>query len=296
MAWDPSRWDKPKERPHARLLDSAQMKGLYAALVVVLGTFVAWLVLSPVATAVENTDGKAPKTKRTIKKNAPAVRQEKTESPTEKPKPVAKTEEKKLEEWVKRPGALRLPNGKVLTFPPPAEGQTRKVYAYGHLYECDHEGNFRDVSKRQLFKTAFEANFCALANVDKPFIPAFLKGFTDEQVAEMLKKGYEPKGDETEEELAEIAAYDQMRHSVLNYMSEGGKFDDFVDSLASHIKKERTSRAMCLREVMTLYKEGKVAEAKEMAEAANLLTEKEGYKPIRLPPHVQEAFDKVPQQ
>ena len=296
MAWDPSKWDKPKERPHARLLKSAHMKGLCAALVVVLGTFVAWFVLSPVAKPVENSDGKAPRAKRVVKVNAPASKPKKSEPKTEKTAPVAKTEEKKLEEWVKRPGALRLPNGKVLTFPPPAEGQTRKVYAYGHMYECDHEGNFRDISRRQLFKTAFEANFSALANVDKPFIPVFLKGFADEQVAEMLKKGYQPKGDETEEELAEIAAYDQMRHSVLNYMAEGGKFDDFVDSLASHIKKERTSRAMCLREVMTLYKEGKVAEAKEMAEAANLLTEKEGFKPIRLPAHVQAAFNKVPQQ
>ena len=45
---------------------------------------------------------------------------------------------------------------------------------------------------------------------------------------------------------------------------------------------------------MTLYKQGKVAEAKEMAAAAQVLTEKEGYKSIRLPAHVLEAFEKLP--
>ena len=50
---------------------------------------------------------------------------------------------------------------------------------------------------------------------------------------------------------------------------------------------------MGLREIMTLYKEGKVEEAKQMAEAANLLMEKKGFKPVQLPPHVQEAFDNM---
>ena len=212
--------------------------------------------------------------------------------PKDLPKSVPSKEEKS--EYVKKPGQLQLPNGKILTFPPPKEGETRKVYAYGHTYECDHLGNFHDISKRQLFKTAFEANFLALANENKPFIPAFLMGLNQEDVARMLAKNYEPIGDETEEELAQIKAYDEMRTAALEYMGQGGKFDDFVDSIATFVKKERQARATCLREVMTLYKQGKIAEAKEMAAAANVMTEQNGYKAIHLPPHVQVEFDKLP--
>ena len=193
-------------------------------------------------------------------------------------------------EFVKRPGALQLPDGKVLTFPPPKEGEIRKVYAYGHMYECDHEGNFRDVTKRQLFNTAFEANFLGLAVSDKPFIPAFLKGLDQDEVKKILLKPYEAKGDETEEEMAQLKSYHEMRLAALQYMEEGGSFDEFVDYFARQVKEERETNALCLREVMTLYKQGKIAEAKEMAEAANALKKQKGLKELKLPAHVRAAF------
>ena len=193
--------------------------------------------------------------------------------------------------FVKRPGALQLPDGKVLTFPAPREGEIRKVYAYGHMYECDHEGNFRDVTERQLFKTAFEANFLRLAVADKPFIPAFLTGLDEEDVKRMLLKPYEAKGDETEEELEQIRAYDAMRSAALQYMEQGGTFDEFVGVFAKQVKEERETNALCRRDVMTLYKQGKIAEAKEMAEAANALKRQKGLQELKLPAHVRAAFE-----
>ncbi len=195
--------------------------------------------------------------------------------------------------YVKKPGQMQLPNGKILTFPPPKEGEIRKVYANGRMYECDHLGNFKDVTKRKLFKTAFELNFLAFAQEGKPYIPVFLKGLEEDEVKKILLKNYTPIGDETEEEWAELKAYDNMRCAALDYMDQGGKFDDFVDEYAKFDRKQRETRAMGLREIMTLYKEGKVEEAKQMAEAANKLMEKQGFKPVQLPPHVQEAFDNM---
>lgn len=195
--------------------------------------------------------------------------------------------------YVKRPGQMQLPNGKILTFPPPKGGEIRKVYANGRMYECDHLGNFKDVTKRKLFKTAFELNFLAFAQEGKPYIPVFLKGLEEDEVKKMLLKNYTPIGDETEEEWAELKAYDNMRCAALDYMDQGGKFDDFVDEYAKFDRKQRETRAMGLREIMTLYKEGKVEEAKQMAEAANKLMEKQGFKPVQLPPHIQEAFDSL---
>ena len=195
--------------------------------------------------------------------------------------------------FVKRPGAMQLPDGKVLTFPPPKPGEIRKVYAYGHMYECDSEGNFRDVTPRKLFHTAFEGNFLALAVEGRTFIPAFLTGLDPEDVKKMLTKNYQPIGDETEEEMAQLKAYDEMRCAALQYMEEGGSFDDFVMDFANYEKKSRETNAMCLREVMTLCKEGKIQEAKEMAEAASKLMEQKGLRPFKLPPHVKAAFESM---
>ena len=206
-------------------------------------------------------------------------------------RPVRKAEKPEFE---KRPGALQLPDGKVLTFPPPKEGEKRLVHAYGHTYECDHLGNFRDITPRKLFHTAFEANFLGLAVEGGAFIPAFLTGLDEGDVKKMLLKKYEHIGDETEEEMAKLKAYDDMRCAALEYMEQGGKFDDFVNEFAQYEKQQRQTRALGLGEVMKLVKQGKMAEAKEMAKAANLLMEQKGFKPIKLPVHVQKAFDEIP--
>ena len=196
--------------------------------------------------------------------------------------------------FTKRPGALQLPDGKVLTFPPPKPGAVRLVHAYGHTYECDSEGNFRDITPRKLFHTAFEGNFLALAVEGRSFIPAFLTGLDEKDVRAMLTKKYEPIGDESEDELAQLKAYDEMRNAALDYMDQGGSFDDFVNEFAKFEKDRRHTQAVCLREIMTLYKQGKLAEAKEMSKAADAVMSENGFKPMRLPAHVREALDKLP--
>jgi hypothetical protein len=195
--------------------------------------------------------------------------------------------------FVKKPGSLQLPDGQVLTFPVPKPGETRKVYAHGRTYECDHEGNFRDITPRKLFKTAFELNFLGLAQEGKPYIPAFLTGLDEADVRRMLLKNYEKIGDETPEEMAALKAYDDMRCAALEYMDQGGKFDDFVAEYAAFDKDQRLSRAMCVGEVMKLYREGKIQDAFETAIAANKLMEKKGFKPIRLPPRVADEFNNM---
>lgn len=192
--------------------------------------------------------------------------------------------------FVKRPGAMMLPSGKVLTFPPPSPGKVEKVYAEGHLYECDSEGNWKDVTKRKLFKTAFELNFLGLSIDGKPFIPTFLLGLDQNEVVEILKKDYEAIGDETEEEMAEIQAYLEMKAAALDYIEQGGKFDDFVTEIASFVQAERNIRAKSLRQVMQLYKEGRYDEARDRALELEDVLEKQGYKPMTIPPHVREKL------
>ena len=196
--------------------------------------------------------------------------------------------------FAKAPGRLLLPDGQVFTFPPPREGETRRVHAYGRTYVCDHLGNFRDVTPRRLFHTAFEANFLALASEGRAFIPAFLLGLDEADVRALLARGREPLGDETEDELRRLAAYDEMRRAVLDYMDAGGRFDDFVEEAAAFGREERLARAAGLREVMTLWKAGRLAEAKAAAEAADGLAARSGYRPVALPPRVRAALGALP--
>ena len=304
MAWKKNAWGESlagSERASVPTKPSgrrARIRGLIAGLLVVCGALAVWFCLMP-RKGLESPEGAESVAQR---QSAPKVLPKRTDKPRQTVPTTngivtvatAKPEEPAKPAYEKKPGQLQLPNGKILTFPAPKEGETRKVYAYGHTYECDHEGNFRDISERKLFKTAFEANFLALAAQNKAFIPAFLTGLDEADVKKMLTKPYEPIGDETEAEKEKLKAYDQMRTAALEYMAQGGSFDEFVGTFASFAKKERETRAVCLREVMTLYKQGKVAEAKEMLAASDIMTEKQGYKPIRIPPHVQEAFDKLP--
>ena len=261
-----------------------------ALVAVAVGGITYWLTHKPSMVETEAKKPTRPAMIATATSSAPkpakadtANTQAKTEKPA-KPEPPP---------FQKRPGAMQLPDGKVLTFPAPKEGEIRKVYAYGHMYECDHLGNFKDVTPRKLFHTAFEGNFLALAVEGRTFIPAFLTGLDQNEVKEILKKNYQPIGDETEEEMAQLKAYDEMRCAALQYMEEGGSFDDFVMDFANYEKKSRETNAMCMREVMTLCKEGKIQEAKEMAEAASKLMEQKGLRPFKLPPHVKAAFESM---
>lgn len=286
MGWNGS--DKVNNSPKKEALKSTRKLRVVpcaiCALVALFGAIALYFFLSkPASAPVARTD--APKTR------TPAS----PKASTNLVKKVAKPEVKKPEKpaFVKKPGSLQLPDGQVLTFPVPKPGETRKVYAHGRTYECDHEGNFRDITPRKLFKTAFELNFLGLAQEGKPYIPAFLTGLDEADVRRMLLKNYEKIGDETPEEMAALKAYDDMRCAALEYMDQGGKFDDFVAEYAAFDKDQRLSRAMCVGEVMKLYREGKIQDAFETAIAANKLMEKKGFKPIILPPRVADEFNNM---
>lgn len=298
MAWNGSAGRYSKITVKREGKPPKKSRGLIAGAAVVicaLGIGLFFMVSNEDVTHVKETPTKAPPEPATTASEV--VAQSKPAEPVKRPDKAAERKaaiEKAKAEFVKRPGALQLPDGQVLTFPTPKEGEIRKVYAYGHMYECDHLGNFKDVTPRKLFHTAFEGNFLALAQADKPFIPAFLTGLDEAEVRRMLEKPYEPIGDETDDEKAQLKAYDDLRSAVLAYMDQGGSFDEFVQGVAKAERKQRQAHAMSMKEIMTLYKEGRVEEAKIMAKAANMLMEKDGFKPVKIPPHVQAAFDQLP--
>ena len=48
--------------------------------------------------------------------------------------------------YVKTPGQMALPSGRIMTFPPPAAGKTVRVHSFGSTYEADADGNWRDIT------------------------------------------------------------------------------------------------------------------------------------------------------
>lgn len=193
-------------------------------------------------------------------------------------------------DYVKKPGRMMLPSGKILTFPPPAEGKTRKVASGGRIYECDSEGNWKDVTPRLLFGTAFEENFLAMSIDGRQFIPAFLLGLDQDEVVAILKKDYVMKGDETDEEMAEVEAYVEMKKAALDYIEQGGTFDDFVSEIVSNVNAERRIRAQGVKAVMALVREGRLDEAIERYNSLNGVLAEKGYKPMRLPSKLRERL------
>ena len=291
MAWNRIDESKAAKKSAAGNGRYSKFKGLLAGVIVVaVGFAVICLLHSPTS----EKDDKTVVKQSLIKEFSPSI----ATNSTVKEETAAEQKPKKEEPkpYVKKPGQMQLPDGKVLTFPPPKEGEIRKIYAYGHLYECDHLGNFKDVSKRHLFKTAFEENFLAFAQAGKGYIPAFLTGLDEDAVKKMLEKNYTPIGDETDEEMAALKAYDEMRCAALAYMEQGGRFDDFVNEYITFDRKERQAKSVSLQEIITTYLKGDVAGAKEIAKAANIMMEKNGYMPITLPKDIQAALDAVPDE
>lgn len=283
----------------ARVVTSSQRRSkkhqiflpLIAIAILAIGVFV---LLShddkkvPVETA-EEVVKEQPKTK----PPTPIVAQEVKENSTAVVKPTKYDVSSNTNTYQKKAGEMRLPDGRLFTFPAPTPGKPRIVIADGKTYECDHEGNFRDVTPRQLFSTAFEANFMGLAIDNGSFIPAFLVGLNQDEVIKILQKDYEMIGDETEEEIKKLEAYLEMKSIALDYIEQGGSFDDFVVDIAAFVKAERKIRARGLGQVMTLVKEGKYAEAKTRADELNAAITAEGYKPLKIPPHVAKVFDEL---
>ena len=291
MAWNQINEDKAAKKSVSGNVACSKFKGLLAGVIVVaVGFAVIYLLRSPTS----EKDDKVIAKQSLIKEFSPSISTNSTVREEAAAEQKPKKEEPKP--YVKKPGQMQLPDGKVLTFPPPKEGEIRKIYAYGHLYECDHLGNFKDVSKRHLFKTAFEENFLAFSQAGKGYIPAFLTGLDESDVKRMLEKNYTPIGDETEEEMAALKAYDEMRCAALAYMEQGGRFDDFVNEYVTFDRKERQAKSVSLQEIITTYLKGDVAGAKEIAKAANIMMEKNGYMPITLPKDIQAALDAVPDE
>ena len=276
---------KPRPVPSARA--KGPLRGALAALVVVVGAGLAWwLVSRPASTepAPEPAHGKpaavpkpvAPKPAKAGATNAQA-KAEKAAKPEPPP-------------FQKRPGAMQLPDGRVLTFRPPKEGEFRIVHSHGSTYKCDHLGNWEDVTPKPVFDNSFEEALVGMATTGN-FIPGMLLGLDEKEAIRMLTKPVVVNEGDSEDVVAKKEAVAQAKEAILDYMKDGASFDEFVMEMRRRSVRERFVRGAALKEIVASLKEGRAQDAADMRDAANRMLEKEDLPALKIPAHIENAIE-----
>jgi len=201
-------------------------------------------------------------------------------------KPDDKPEKSEPPPYVKRPGQMQLPSGKVLTFQPPKEGEFRIVHSHGSTYKCDHLGNWEDVTPKPVFDNSFEESLVGLATTGD-FIPGMLMGIAHDDAIKMLTKPVVINDDDSEDVVAKKRAVAEAKEAILDYMKDGASLDDFVMDMRKQVARDRYVNGIALKEIVTLLKEGRKEEAGEVREAAERMLEG----PMKLPAHIDDALE-----
>ncbi len=192
--------------------------------------------------------------------------------------------------YVKRPGQMMLPNGQILTFTPPEPGTTTRVTTPGHIYECDSEGNWKDITPQKPFDNPVENSLVGLSMENGKFIPAFMLNYSDEEIMAALRREVVINQDDPEDVKLKKQAVAEMKAVILDYMEQGGTYRDFVYEMAAYVKAERKVKAAGIHKIVQLVKAGDIEGAKAYREELDKVLESQEFTKIRLPKHVAEAF------
>ena len=272
-----------KKRPRAKTpVGRFVLWGVVALLAAGVAAVLALSLLRKEPEPQEDKAGKRGKTTeaRPPKKIPPAVNKPATDKPEKPEKPP----------FVKRPGAMQLPDGRVLTFKPPKEGEFRIVHSHGSTYKCDHLGNWVDVTPKPVFDNSFEETLVGLATTGN-FIPGMLMGIDYDDAIRMLTKPVVVNPDDPEDVVKKKEAVAAAKEAILDYMKDGASLDEFVMEMRKQVVKERALRGMALKEIVASLKEGKAQDAADIRDAANKMLEKDGAPALKIPAHLENAIE-----
>ena len=272
-----------KKRPRAKTpVGRFVLWGVVALLAAGVAAVLALSLLRKEPEPQEDKAGKRGKTTeaRPPKKIPPAVNKPATDKPEKTEKPP----------FVKRPGAMQLPDGRVLTFKPPKEGEFRIVHSHGSTYKCDHLGNWVDVTPKPVFDNSFEETLVGLATTGN-FIPGMLMGIDYDDAIRMLTKPVVVNPDDPEDVVKKKEAVAAAKEAILDYMKDGASLDEFVMEMRKQVVKERFIRGAALKEIVASLKEGRAQDAADMRDAANKMLEKDGAPALKIPAHLENAIE-----
>lgn len=258
---------------------------LICALVALFGGIALYFFLSkpesaPVAqveTPKKRTPAKIENTSTNIKKVA--------QSPKAEPK-------KEKPPFVKKPGTMQTPDGRVLTFPVPAPGEFRTVHSHGAVYKCDHEGNWVDVTPKPVFDNAFEENLIGMNLQNGSFIPGMLMGLDKAEVMKMLRKPVTINPDDSEEVIRKKTAAAEVKELALDYMeTTGASFDEFVMEMRKTATIQKGLTASTLKDIVGFLKKGDAKSAALYRDTLNQKFRELGLPDAKIPKHINDIID-----
>ena len=83
-----------------------------------------------------------------------------------------------------------------------------------------------------------------------------------------------------------VQAVAQMKGVILDYIEQGGTFDQFVMEMRALTVQERALKAQAYKKVGQLIKEGKLDEARAYRDSFNAVMDEQGFPPLKYPPNV----------
>ena len=196
----------------------------------------------------------------------------------------------KTNNYVKMAGRMMLPDGRILTFPPPPPGTTRTVNADGKIYECDSEGNWEDITPPPVFDNAFEEQLIGLAMPDAHFIPGLLLNFDEGEVSKLLEKPVVINDDDSEDVKVKKQAVAEMKEVMREYIASGGTYLQFVTEMGEYSEQERMLKRKGISHINRLIRAGKTDEAKLYLAEINEVLEANEFSAIQLPRRLAEAL------
>ena len=256
---------------------------LICALIALFGGIALYFFLSkPESAPIAQTD--TPK-KRTPAPKASTNLVKKTEKPIAAPK-------KEKPPFVKKPGTMQTPDGRVLTFPVPAPGEFRTVHSHGAVYKCDHEGNWVDITPKPVFDNAFEENLIGMNLQNGSFIPGMLMGLDKAEVMKMLRKPVTINPDDSEEVIRKKTAAAEVKELALDYMeTTGASFDEFVMEMRKTATIQKGLTASTLKDIVGFLKKGDAKSAALYRDTLNQKFRELGLPDAKIPKHINDIID-----
>ncbi len=206
-------------------------------------------------------------------------------APVEKEEPAAPATQAEVNApvFMKRPGALQLPNGKVITFKPPAPGEEKTVWVQGRKYTVDSEGNFRDDSPVKTFDNRFENTMEAMSAVGGGVLPAAALSIPKDDIAKYLASPIVINEDDPEDVVEKKIATAEMKELLKDYMRDGGTWENFVMEL-NHIRRsEHMLQSQAIAEIARMLRDGDEEGAQIYREKADEFMKSKGYRGLKVP-------------
>ena len=185
--------------------------------------------------------------------------------------------------FVKRPGALQLPNGDVITFKPPAPGKEKIVWVHGHKYIADSDGNFYDATPTPTFDNKFENVMESMSAVGNGVLPATALSVTSDEIAKYMSSKIVIEDDDPEDIVEKKIATAEMKELFRSYLKDGGNWEDFVMELNNIKRNERLLQGQAISEIARMLIEGDEEGAQLYRSKVDQFMKSKGYRGLKLP-------------